>query len=59
MIKTNNVKTKSIKATIKLHPHGDMTIPASWVNANESCSNGRCKKVLDDSIPVLVSKEYL
>ena len=59
MIKTSDVKRKSIIATIKFHPHGNMTIPASGMNANESCCNGRCQKVLDNSIPVSVSKEYL
>ena len=49
----------SIGTTIKFHPHGDVVIPASWMNANECCRDRRCDIVMDNRISVAVSLEYL
>ena len=49
----------SIGTTIKFHSHGDVLIPASWMNASKSCCDRRDNIVVDNRISVTISLEYL
>lgn len=50
---------RSVKTTVNLHPHRDMTIKTGWMNANKSCRDSRCNTVIDNWILVTVSLEFL
>ena len=58
-VKRNTRQETLVRPIIKFHPHGDMSLPACWMHANETCRDRRCNFVMNNRIIITVSLEYL